>query len=303
MEDSITFIFDGGMAEAGRLDLYDASTSMLAAARVYSILGHYYQTGKIITQAPRSKAKVYIVPAEHGSFKQQIIVGVVTTAITVPFTLFATRLLDKWMPAPNQEMQNVVHLLEQQNELLRQQQGLPPQPTPRETAQHQQADRFIDDHLTECHVLRSILAKSTKDIFRPVGRSADYLAIAHGITQSPVAALDISGVRLLEADVLDNDETHLIGVVNAFSRSSKSGALFCRELGRGMLFTYEQPGRLPSGDDFSWSQYTRQPLEMRGRYVRFFDGSVKRFFVYEVRRLENIPPEVNGLEDVLDMNE
>ncbi|MBP2312430.1 hypothetical protein [Azospirillum soli] len=302
MDERITLIFDGGMASYGRLDLYDASTSMLGAARVFSILGHYYQTGRIISKAPKSLADVYIEPAEDGSFRQQIIIGVTTAMITAPFTIFAERIFDNWFPKPNDEMQQVIDLLREQNKILKGQQKVSEKKDAIEREQKRSVDQFIEGHATEIHVIRSIVAKSTKDMFRPVGRSAEYLAITRGSQRHPISALGVEGVRQLEYSIQDEKVSTVVGVVNAFSRSSKSGALFSPELERGMLFSYDHQGTLPAGDDFSWSQYTRRPLEFRGRYERFFDGSVKRFWVHQTNRVEAGEPSEVARADIFDFD-
>ncbi|HZH25745.1 MAG TPA: hypothetical protein VEY95_01055 [Azospirillaceae bacterium] len=302
MDERITLIFDGRMASYGRLDLYDASTSMLGAARLFSILGHYYQTGKIISQAPRSVAKVYIEPPEDGSFRQGVIIGVLGTVIGSPFPIFLERILDTWLPKPNDEMQQVISLLREQNDLLKLQNKILDRNGSIEDAHRRDVDKYIEDHATEIHVLRSIVSKSTRDLFRPVGRSSEYLAITRGDQMYPISALDIDGVRKMESSVQDSDVSTVVGVVNAFSRSSKSGALFSRELGRGMLFSYDHKGQLPDGDDFSWSQYTRRPLELKGKYERFFDGSVKRFWIHQTNRIEGGEPSGLEMENIFEFD-
>lgn len=297
----ITLIFDGGIAASGQLDLYDAAISMYGAARVFSILGHYYETGKIISQAPNSQTQVLITPPEQGSYRQTIIVTVVATTIAAPFGKFAERMFDIWFPAPNTQMEEKIRILEQENKMLRAKQGVPLEASVEEKRQEEEVKKHIDSHATECQVLRSIVSKSTKDMFRPVGRSADYLALTYGPQQKPISVLDVEGVARFQSEDIDDDEAVVVGVVNSFSRSAKSGAFFSRNMGRGVLFTYNVPARLPANDPFSWSQYTRKPLQMKGRFVRWFDGSIKKFLVHEVIALEHMPPEADELIGKIDL--
>lgn len=286
MIEKVDLHYDGKIAADGRLSLYDFAESLHGAARVYGILGHYCQTGTVIHKAPKSLATVEVVAAEVGSFRQQLLVGVVTSVMAVPVTVFTQRMMDQWFPAPNAEMKEIAELLREQNQLLKKALGTSPQQAEIEVNEKKKADEFIREHAHECHVLRSILSNSIQGMFRPVGRSCEYLALTHGEDRAPVAVLDAEAVRRLESSKIDEEDSVVVGVVNGFSRSSKSGLLFAPELGRGMLFQVDHKGALPPGDDYSWSQYSRGLLELRGRYIRFFDGSVKRFLVFECRRAD-----------------
>lgn len=286
MEDQVIFRFDGGMASEGRLDLYDAAQFLLGAARVYSIIGHYYATGDIIHHAPRSVADVYILPAEEGSFKQALMVGVITSIVTAPFATFSSRLMDSWFPPQNPKLERQIELLEEQNRLLRRQLDLPEQETEKEKEDKQEVDRFIEENQKECHVIRSVLAKSTKDMFRPIGRSASTVSICYGEQERPAALLDRSDIIRMESEKIDSRVVVVVGVVNGFSRSTKSGVVFSKSSGRGFLFSYDVPGKLGDRDIFSWSQYSRHEIKMTGYFVKFFDGTVKRFIVEEAEFVE-----------------
>ncbi len=127
---TISLIYYGGDADNNRLNFYDASASYEGASRTLAILGHFYLTQNIIVKAPNSAMPLFIVPPEEGSLKQNIIAGVVggliVTGVSVPFTTFANRLIDSWLPPPpNPELLQVVDLLKEQNRLLRRQMGLP----------------------------------------------------------------------------------------------------------------------------------------------------------------------------------
>lgn len=84
--------------------------------------------------------------------------------------------------------------------------------------------------------------------FRPIGRSADYVAISYGEFDEPISALDVEAVEKLELEVYDHETSVIVGVVNSFSRGSKSGVIYSS---RGILFTYMSEENLPRGDDFS----------------------------------------------------
>jgi hypothetical protein len=285
MTDTFTLTFDGGIASEGRLDLYDSSVSLRGLARVLQILGEYYSTGRIIHQAPSSSVNVFIVPPEQGSFRQTVIASVVSTIIAAPFGVFASRVIDSWLPSENPQMSEVIKLLKQQNELLLKKEGLAADPQPAEVQQERNIHSHIEQNKQKLEVIRSVLASSTKDIFRPVGRSADYVAISEGRHRRPIAVVDADAVARLDSEKFDDNLSYITGVVNSFSRGSKTGVIFSDDLGRGTLFSFESPEKLPPGDDFSWSQYTRNPIRITGKVVRWFDGSIKRFVAYNCERI------------------
>ena len=285
MPETISLVFDGLDAETGKIDLYDLSLSQYGLARVVAILGHYYQTGRIVSQAPRSDVRVYAYPPEDGSFKQTVAAGVIATVLGVPFSVFLTRVINDWVPNPDPQMQQVIDLLKEQNQMLRRQQGLPPMETPQERQDNEQMNTILKEREEELLVLRSITANSFKDVFRPIGRSAQFLSIAAGDTKAPVTAINPAAVALIESERKDPEVVRVIGVVNSFSRSSKTGYIFSQKLGRGIHITDVRDGALPPRDDYSWSQFSRNPLEMTGSYVYWFDGRIKRLLVDKIQRL------------------
>ena len=283
--DLISLIYYGKLADQNKLDLYDASYSYQCLARTLAIIGHYYVTQKIIAKAPSSAMPIYILPAEEGSFKQTVAVALITSIIQVPFTVFATRLIESWIPQPDPQLQQIIELLTEQNTLLRKREGLAAEPTAREKQDVVNADKFINDHSKEVQVLRSVTSNSFKGIFRPIGRSADIIGWVGGTGSTPQAIVDAAALARIEADDIDDDEVTVMGVVNSFSRSSKVGIVYSSDLGRGFKIEYRALGRLPREDDFSWSQFTGNPIIMTGRFVRFFDGKLKKFLVSHARRV------------------
>ncbi len=279
MEVPISLTFSGIDADEGKLDLYDASISNYGLARVVSVLGHYYQTGKIISQAPRSEVKVYLYPPEEGSFKQTVAASIIGGVVATSFSTFFNRTLDSWFPNPDPQMEQVIELLKEKNQLLRQRDGLGPDPSPEEMTDDDIMSELLENNNNEFLVLRSITANSFKDVFRPIGRSAEYVGITTGSHKKPLAAINPNAVALIESERRDPNERIVVGVVNSFSRSSKTGYIFSREIGRGLPIKDIRKEKLPPQDDYSWSQYTRRPIEMVGTYVHWFDGSVKKFLV------------------------
>jgi hypothetical protein len=272
-------------ADDGKLDLYDASISNYGLARTIAIVGHYYQTGKIIAHAPRSEVRVYIYAPENGSFILSIGAAVLATVITVPFTIYIQRLIKDWVPSPDPQMQQMIELLGEQNRILREEGGLPPDSTPEETRSNAVMPELLDRKNGEMQVLMSITVNSFKDIFRLIGRSANHVSITAGPAREPITSIDPRAVRMIESERRDPELRRLIGVVNSFSRSSKAGIIFSKELGRGIPFVEISEGRLRPQDDYSWSQYTREPIELAGDFVYWFDGRIKQFLVLESLRL------------------
>lgn len=281
----VSLRFEGLDADDGRLDLYDASISNYGLARTIDILGHYYQTGRIIAHAPRSEVRVYIYAPGEGSFLQSVGAAVLATVMAVPFNIFIQRVIEDWVPSPDPQMQQVIDLLREQNRILRTERGLPVDFTPEAARANEVMSGVLENRNDELQVLRSITANSFKDIFRPIGRSADYVSITTGNSREPITAIDSRAVLLIESERRDPELRRLIGVVNSFSRSSKAGIIFPKELGRGVPFVEMNEGRLPPQDNYSWSQYTRKSIELTGQYVYWFDGRIKKFLVLESLRL------------------
>jgi hypothetical protein len=280
-----TLKFSGLDAEEGRLDLYDASISNHDFARTLAILGHFYQTGEIISQAPRSDVRIYIYASAEGSFKQMVGAAVLSAVIAAPFTIYIQRIIDDWVPHPNAQTQQIIELLQEKNKILRDKQGLPPEPTPEEAKANAAMSELLEKRGTELQVLRSITANSFKDVFRPGGLSAKYVAITSGKTEEPIAAIDPIAALEIEAEKMEPEVRKISGVVNYFSRSSKSVIIFSKELNRGIQFEEIIKGQLRPQDNYSWSQYTRGPIELTGQFVYWFDGRIKKFLVRESVRL------------------
>lgn len=275
-----TLFFDGGLAAEGRLDLYDASQSYYGFARVLAILGHYYGHGEIIAQAPFADVELYLSASEPGSFRQTVLAGTVSAVIAAPFITFVDYTVRSWLPPSDPNTKQIIQLLEEQNRILQHQHGLAVSKT------NEQAVRsFNHSHQTEIDVLRSVTANSFRKIFRPVGRSAHYGGLLAGPDDRPIGVLDENGVQLMETDFPDQETQEVVGIVNSFSRSSKTGIAFSNQIGRGFRFEYVGETELKRRDIFSWSQYYGREIKMSGRFVRFFDKTIKRFDVFSAEKV------------------
>lgn len=290
---AITVIYFGGDAEQHRLDLYDASASYYGLARTLAILGHYYVKGDVIAHAPKSAMPLFITPPEEGSFKQMILAAAVGGIVSAPFTIFAERVINSWLPEPQPELQKIVALLKEQNELLRRQEHKTAVPNAAEEKQLKEIEQCIASKQEDLQTIRSITTKSFRDIYRPVGRSVDSVGLVAGGGRAPAKVVDVEALALIEADAVDEKDKIFMGVVNSFSRGSKTGILFSKDFERGFRFEYQVKGKLPRGDDFSWSQLYGKPLRFYGRFVRFFDGNIKKFLVFRVEQVKD-PAEVDA---------
>lgn len=287
---NISIVYYGLLADKNMLDLYDASNSYYGLARTLAIIGHYWATGDIISIAPRSAMPIYILPAEEGSFKQVLAVGVLATVLgnlaSVPFVFFATRMMEHWVPAdPDPQKQRIIELLEEQNRLLRKDQKLPANATVKEKEHVARIDDFLQKNDKDVQVIRSVTSNSFKTIFRPIGKSANYVGVIGGIPSPPRVVVDAPTLAKIEADEVDDNDRIILGVVNSFSRGSKTGVVWSNDFRTSFRIEYTVKGKLPTQDDFSWSQFRQRPIRMTGRFVRFFDGSVKKFLVFHVERV------------------
>lgn len=284
----LSLIYYGGDADDHRLDLYDASHSIEGLSRTLAILGHYYLTQRTIYKAPNSEMRLYLVPPEEGSFKQSVIVAVASTLIAVPFTVFATRVMESWVPpSSDPALIRVVELLEEQNRMLRKQLGLPNEVTEKEAKQEELTQKFIKENEKDLLTIRSVTSQSFKKTFRPIETgSAKQVGLIGGLGDKPKIVVDPDILGRIEADEVDKKDVMVMGVVNAFSRGSKTGSVFSRDYMANIRVEYAIDGRLARGDDFSWSQLSGKPIRMYGRFVRYFDGKVKKMLVYNVERVE-----------------
>jgi hypothetical protein len=90
--------FYGGLADRHELDLYDAGRSIEGLGRTVSILAHYFQTGIVISQAPRSQAYVSLRTPIAGSFVVEVAIAVVGGAISAPIVLYLNHVFGQWLP-------------------------------------------------------------------------------------------------------------------------------------------------------------------------------------------------------------
>jgi hypothetical protein len=292
--------FYGGMATRHELDLYDAGRSIEGLGRTVSILAHYLQTGKVISQAPASKAYVSLRPPQSGSFVIEVLVGVTSATLAVPITLYITHVFNQWLPGGSAADKARIARLQSEIAIQRErldglERAIDQRDRVDEVSQEvEQLKSFVKENQKEHDVIRSITSNSFLDIYRPIGRSATH-AVAYGDRPGAYAGVvDEPTVALLDTEIADADITTVAATVDAFSRKSKRGTAFSAELGRGFRFHYGQMGKLGSQDDFSWSQYQQKPVLMTGRFHRFYDKSIKRLEVTAVQRMES-----SDLDDLL----
>jgi hypothetical protein len=273
-----TLYYHGGVADRGLMNLYDASRSYYGFSRVLAVLGHYYSTGKIISQAPNADIELYIGISEEGTFRQNVYAGIVGAIIAAPFTTFIDYTIRSWLPPNDSDVKKIVQLLEEQNKLLK--------------AGGHASDgeavvkSHVENHKAEVDVMRSITSNSFREIFRPVGKSVEHVGILAGAHENPVGVVDEQMLALIEADRPDPETSVIEGVVNSFSRNSKTGVMFSSRMGRGFRFQYVGETALPRGDIFSWSQYYGRRIQAEGRFVRFFDGTIKRLEIYRAEKFD-----------------
>lgn len=290
---TIRLEFYGGIAREHQLDLYDAGRSIEGLGRTLSILAHFYQTQKVLSQSPYSQAIVNLKTPRPGSVVIEVVVGVTSSVIAAPIVLYLNQIMGKWMPggveADKARIRNLEAELRAQGERMS---GLEEAITQRDrleavAAQLREVQAFIAANQNEHDVMRSITSNSFTDIYRPIGRSADFALLYGDEPGAYTGVADAATVAQLETEIADPEMTVVVATVDAFARKSKRGTAFSKRLGRGFRFHYGQLGRLGEQDDFSWSQYHQKPLRMTGRFYRFFDGSIKRLEVTAVERLES----------------
>jgi hypothetical protein len=220
--------------------------------------------------------------AEPGSFRQTVLAGTVGAVMAAPFVSFVDYTVKSWLPPGDGDTKRIIQLLEEQNRILRHDHDISDDKT-----NEQAVKSFNQAHQTEIDVLRSVTANSFRKIFRPVGRSADFGGILAGPIDKPIGVLDVRGVELMETDFPDSAEQTVTGIVNSFSRSSKTGIVFSSQIHRGFRFEYVGEAELKRRDIFYWSQYYVREISMRGKFIRFFDKTIKRFDVFSAEKVES----------------
>lgn len=291
-ESTIRLEFYGGLARDHQLDLYDAGRSIEGLGRTLSILGHFYENQKVLSKAPFSTASIVLNAPRSGSFINEVMVSVATTVLTVPVGFYLTYVMRQWLPggaaADASRILKLKHALELEQERTT---GLNAALKARDKIEELEGDlqevkRFIRRYQAEHDVMRSISANSFIDIYRPIGRSADYALMYTNSAGGYTGVVDQTAVAQLDTEIADESISVVAATVDGFTRSSKRGTAFSKQLGRGFRFHYGQMGKLGSQDDFSWSQFEQQPLLMTGRFYKFFDGSIKRLEVTAVQRID-----------------
>lgn len=111
------------------------------------------------------------------------------------------------------------------------------------------------------------------------------MGIIGGLGHTPRIVVDRKVLALIESDTVDQATAVVMGVVNSFNTMAKTGNVFSRDYSSSILVEYDFDGKLPRGDDFSWSQLSGKPIRMSGNFVRYFDGNVKKLLVRHVERV------------------
>jgi hypothetical protein len=296
---TIRLEFYGGTARGHQIDLYDAGRSIEGLGRTLAILAHYYENQKVLSQAPYSSAIVNLRAPRAGSVVIEVVVAVAGSVISAPIVLYLNHVMGQWLPggsaADKSRIKNLQAQLEIQGERLDGlQRAIDQRDRTDELAdQVREVQQFITRNQNEHDVMRSIASNSFSDIYRPVGRSADFAVVYGDAPGAYTGVADPAAVAQLQSEVPDPKLSVVAATVDAFARKSKRGTAFSKQLGRGFRFHYGQMGKLGEQDDFSWSQYEQQPLLMTGRFYRFFDGSIKRLEVVAVERI------TREIEDIL----
>lgn len=276
MADDLNLTFYGRQADQGQLNLYDAGRSVTGLGRTLSVLSEYCLTGRIIVQAPSARSEINLRSTRQGSFTLDVAANVFGGVIGAPFILYVTYLFKQWLPGNSEQQQRQIDRLRQRLEIAEVRSEALQQAIQARDNQAEVADELriirdaVIDRQNEHDVLRSITAGSFREIFRPIGRSADLAIIYSDRPGAFAGSLNANGLAQLDSDIPDDETVELSAIVTAFSRNSKTGIAMSRSLGRGFRFHYGALGPLGREDDFSWSQYRQREIVMRGRFYRFF---------------------------------
>lgn len=283
-------VYHGRAAASSRIDVYDYSRAIYGLSRSAAILAEYYKTGKVIAKAPASTVQFYVEAAEQGSFKQALAAAAIGGICAAPFGPFFTRVVDDWLPTPDIVAEQELAAQNETNELLQQIiERMDRAENPELSAEEDfLAEEFIKKNEKDLNVLRSILAGSFSQIFRPVGRSAEYSNIYGSREKGPEEPTKLvtpTTAALIEADNLDEKIRTINARVTRFTRGSKTGLCFSEEFGHGFRFEYKGKNeKLPTRDIFSYSQYEQEDIIMEGQFVYYFDGKIKKFIVYYAQK-------------------
>lgn len=69
--------FDGGLADRGLLEFYDAARALAGFQRSLALTTHFAINGEIITQAPYARGfQIFVPPFQEGSWKTKAMIGI-----------------------------------------------------------------------------------------------------------------------------------------------------------------------------------------------------------------------------------
>lgn len=282
----VSLTFSGKSADGGRLDFYDAAASYEGFARFLSLSAHFYATGKIITKAPYSAARVEILAPERGSFITGILVAVGESAVGGGVGAFIGYVLGRHLPKHDPQMQKLYEEQKETNRLLRKQMGIEPKSWAEiDAEQARREEEFYRRVRPELDTLRSITAPALAKTFRPLGRSADTAVISVGQDRRPVRAVNRHMADMIDADQIDERNIITTGVISDFSQATQKGFYWDDREGRRVRFEFDGY-KLEKRNDLSWSLFEQEPLALHGKYVRFLDGSVKKLLVRHTERIQ-----------------
>ncbi|WED28123.1 hypothetical protein L3V77_07820 [Vibrio sp. DW001] len=255
-----------GEAHEGRLDMYDASTSLQGFAKALSITTHaLLNDGEIKKKGNRIEgAKIYIHPSRKGSFEELITLAVEEkVALSIGASVIANVFYDliKW--TWNQTLDKTYEPA-----------------TPHVKKLHNRVEHFIGE-------MEEALEIPLEQAHRPIKQNDDMTISIVRTKVGDVVTLDNNTLKSVSLYTENNLITEIIGNITRYNILSGFGRFYDDELERTVSFKLQESVSSNQKQLLTWSMHHAQngdggKIKLEVKRVMSAKGAVKRYLVHKV---------------------
>lgn len=265
MKVSIRARYSGGVANDGRLPLYDGATSIQGMCQAIQIATHALLTNTIVTRATAARsAEFYLLPSRSGSYLTEMVAFIehypATAGITAPIVYDFLKTVFKKATSRD-----------------------PVEPeTPRVKRLLEADEPFLDE-------LAETLEGSLQRAHRPIGEGVQIITIER--PRAPLLTFDDASKLWVNTREEAQVATAFTGAVTRFNSITRNGRVFINELGR--VIPFKPDGDFPGGafQYLTWSLHGStndlpKLLNVNAREVKSASGETKRLMLSDCARAE-----------------
>lgn len=259
-----------GEADSGRLDMYDASTSLQGFAKALSITTHaMLNDGEIKKKGNRIEgAKLYIHPSRKGSFEELLTLAIEEkVALSIGLSVVANVFYDliKWTWSQT---------LEKTHEPS----------TPQVKKLRDRVEPFIGE-------MEEALETPLEQAHRPIKLNENMTISIVRSKVGDVVTLDQNTLKSVSLSTENNLITGITGNVTRFNILSGFGRFYDDSLDKTVSFKLQDRITSKQKQWFPWSMYHAQngdggKIQLEVKRVMSAKGAVKRYLVYGVTELK-----------------